>query len=286
MKNFILKNIPRILCFLIVLAVIVFVLDLVFFNGTFAKKGRLDLWDWFAIIIASASLYYTVLTWQSQNQTMKNTTRLNTNDFRDMLIDSFYNIIRNTIRLYSLSETLKNKYSLAYPSEEYLLKTKIHIFDTKRISQQNIPKHYYGLFRRLSELCEYFNIHLDAAQKHLASAAIGQDIKERDIKTLIKLHWLLAEEIFKTINFICPNEKNKNKELILREFIERAEHLYLNLRTETTETEADFIDDEGIRVLNILLGESDCGRIIATLNKTIKSHLSKRNSVPLIPLRP
>lgn len=286
MKNFILKNIPRILCFLIVLAVIVFVLDLVFFNGTFAKKSRLDLWDWFAIIVASASLYYTVLTWQSQNQTMKNTTRLNTNDFKDMLIDSFYNIIRNTIRLYSLSETLKNKYSLAYPSEEYLLKTKIHIFDTKRISQQNIPKHYYGLFRRLSELCEYFNIHLDAAQKHLASAAIGQDIKERDIKTLIKLHWLLAEEIFKTINFICPNEKNKNKELILREFIERAEHLYLNLRTETTETGADFIDDEGIRVLNILLGESDCERIIATLNKTIKSHLSKRNSVPLIPLRP
>lgn len=195
--------------------------DAVLVNNGVARKLHLDMWDWFALLVATFTLCITIMTWWSQDQTRENTTRLSTKDYRTILVSSYYNIVRNTINLYSLSECLKNKYSNYYPSEEYLQKLKLHMFDVGQVYTQNIPQEYYGKFMRITEICHYFNIHIDSTQKHLSSKSIGIDIKERDMETLKAMHWLVATEILKLIDYICPNDKGHiNHNIVCNKLVE------------------------------------------------------------------
>lgn len=286
------KRLFRIAIILLLIVIFVFmfvcIYDYILINSGVAKRLHLDLWDWFALLVAAFSLCFTVLTWWSQDQTRENTTRLSSKDYRDMLVSSYYNIVRNTINLYSLSECLKDKYSCCYPSEEYLQKLKLYLFDANQISSQNIPKHYYGKFQRIAEICHYFNLHIDATQKHLSSGVIGIDIKKRDMESLKSMHWLVASEIMKTINYICPNEEESNRDLVCGQFIEIARNFSLPAENSDNNSDDRFYISNDLGFLTSLFGQNH-DAILKMLNSAIKSHLGKRpdgySRIPLIPIR-
>ncbi len=201
--------------------------DIVFMKFGLVEQLHLPTWDWIALVVAMCSLMLTYRTWRSQEQTRDNTRRLGEDDYRTMLVDSYYNIVRNTINLYSLSVCLKNKYQDYYPSEEYLQKMKLYLFDPNQISFQNIHKNDYGKFQRLAELCHYFNLHIDATQNHLSSDRISVDIKERDMEALIGMHWLLATEIWDTIDSISSEGREEmNRRKICEKIIGISKNFY------------------------------------------------------------
>ncbi len=279
---------------LIVLFVVmvVCIYDHVVTNSNVAKKLHLDIWDWFALLVAAFSLLLTTMTWWSQDQTRENTTRLNTEDYRRILVSCYYNIVRNTINLYSLSKCLEGKYSRYYPSEEYLQKMKLYLFDASLIPSQNTPKDYYGNFQRIEELCRYFNYHIDATQKHLSSGFIDIDIKKRDMETLKKMHWLIASEILKTIDFICPNDMDKNIKMVRNKFIDNTKRFCSESdQQQETDKTSSFFNERGIIFLTKLFNtQQDYDTIINMLISAIESRLREfhdgdNSKIPLIPIR-
>ena len=70
---------------LIVLLGLVFLSIVICIYDYLPKKQSsllLDHWDWFALIVASFSLFFTALTWRSQEQTKENTKKLTPEMFR------------------------------------------------------------------------------------------------------------------------------------------------------------------------------------------------------------
>lgn len=288
------KHIFQIITFILLLLILLFMIvciyDYTIGNGSVAKKLHLNIWDWFTLLVAAFSLCFTILTWWSQDQTRENTTKLSPKDYRNMLISCYYNIVRNTINLYSLAECLKDKYSYYYPSEEYLQKLKLYLFDASQTSSQNIPLYYYGNFQRISELCRYFNIHIDVTQKHLSSREITINIKKRDMEYLKSMHWLIASEIMKTINYICPDDKESNFNLVCREFINVVENFNPHTVLPKNSDHTLYIQKDSVEFLMDLFkpNQNDYDQIIKALNSTIEWHLGQRpdgySRIPLIPI--
>lgn len=281
-----------ILFLLVILSLLsICIYDCILDDSGVARKLHLDMWDWFALLVAAILLLFTVLTWWSQDQTRENTTRLSTVDYRDMLVSCYYNIVRNTINLYSLSECLKDRYTGYYPSEEYLQKLKLYLFDANQISSQDIPKYYYGHFQRIAELCRYFNFHIDATQKHLSSRVIGGDIKKRDMDALVSMNWLVASEIMKTINFICPNEEYGNRDLVREQFIKVTGHFCPDIASFQDIDHLPYINKHNVKFLTILFEDrqEDYDATLKALNAAIKWHLGNRPDgyprIGLIPIR-
>lgn len=271
---------------IVVLTLIILILVLFVFvwDYTVAKHGltsglNLDKWDWFALIVATFTLAITILTWLAQDQTRENTTRLDTNDYRDILVSSYYNIVRNTINLYSLSAYMADKFPKYYPSEEYLQKLKIYLFDADQIPSQNVPKKYRGQFQRIAELSRYFNLHIDSAQKHLMAAALPSDIKTRDLETLKAMHWLLAKEIMKVINYICPDNDDENRKLVRDKIAE----VVKNFRPETVIPASPHGHVTDVKFLTRLYAGSNAySKITDSLNISIDNKLHN-DSIPLVP---
>lgn len=275
----------------LLLALLITLLAVFIFDFTITKHGlasglNLDRWDWLALIVAAFSLFITVLTWWSQDQTRENTMRLDTKDYRDILVGSYYNIVRNTINLYSLSAFMVDKYSRFYPSEEYLQKLKLYLFDVDQIPSQNIPKHYRSQFQRIAELCRYFNLHIDSAQKHLSSQKMPTDIKTRDMETLKAMHWLLASEILKVLDFICPSEIDINKDLI-RIKISKVVNNFLP-KADFSEILKNYIRRDEVKFLVTLYdGTDNYDEVLMHINEAINFHLLPNSmgnyKIPLIP---
>lgn len=281
-----------IIIILVSLTIFVFICicDYILYNRGIASKLHLDMWDWFAIVIATISLFFNVLTWWSQDQTKENTTRLDTKDYREMLISSYYNIVRNIINIYSLEEYLKDKYSDYYPSEVCLLKLKLYLFDTSQISLQNISNSYYGIFQRVAEICNYFNIHIDTTVKHFSSGLIAVDVKQRDMEMIKRMNWHVAWELKKSIDFICPQEEEINRNMIFNifgsavdNFCSVTDYYYgVNVPLYLKTNDAKFLKI-------ICSNNADSEDIIKKLNYIIKYRTTEKTGIsfriPLIPLR-
>lgn len=273
------------------LILLIGLLAILILDYTVTKSGltsvlNLDHWDWLALIVASFSLGMAILTWWSQDQTRENTTRLDTNDYRDILVGGFYNIVRNTINLYSLSVYMEDKYSNYYPSEEYLQKLKIYLFDVDQIPSQNIPKCYRGKFQRIAELSRYFNLHIDSTQKHLNSKLMPLDIKKRDMETLKAMHWLLASELMKIIDFICPKDTYKNGDMVRRKISEVVNIFCPN--DDYSEMREIYIGKDDVKFLYKLYDEIDgYDEFLMHINDAIKLHLEPnsqgQSKIPAIP---
>lgn len=276
------------LLILLIVLLVVFILDYTITKHGLTSGLNLDRWDWLALIVAAFSLCITVLTWWSQDQTRENTTRLDTKDYRDILVGSYYNIVRNTINLYSLSAFMKDKYSAFYPSEEYLQKLKLSLFDVDQIPSQNIHKCYRSQFQRIAELCHYFNLHIDSTQKHLSTDSMPLDIKIRDMKTLKAMHWLLASEIMKVLDFICPNDMDINKDLVRCKISKVVNHFHPKDNSSVTLKTYNHIGIDKEKFLDGLYeGVDGYDEILKNLNDTIHYHLvadsNGNNKIPLIP---
>lgn len=267
---------------------VVFILDYTITKHGLTSGLKLDHWDWLALIVATFSLFITVLTWWSQDQTRENTTRLDSKDYRDILVGGYYNIVRNTINLYSLNALMKDKYSAFYPSEEYLQKLKLSLFDVDQIPSQNIPKYYRGQFQRIAELCRYFNLHIDSTQKHLSTYSMPINIKISDMETLKAMHWLLASEIMKVIDFICPDDKSKNRDLVRCKISKVVNHFRPMGNSSMSMETNNHIGIDNVKFLYSLYeGVDDYDEIIKNLNDTIENQLVQdsngNNKIPLIP---
>ncbi len=264
--------------------------DAILVNSGVARKLHLDMWDWFALLVAAFSLCFTIMTWWSQDQTRENTAKLSTEDYRQVLADSYYNIVRNTINLYSLAVCLKNKYSEYYPSEEYLQKLKLHMFDAGQVYSQNIPQMYYGKFQCIAELCHYFNLHIDATQKHLSSKSIDTEIKMRDMETLKAMHWLVSAEMMKIIDYICPEDAGStNRNIVSAKFKEIASHFAANDFSSRKNEYPSYIGTDNISFLKVLFeSQQELETVINMLDSAIHSHLGNRadgyKKIPLIPI--
>lgn len=243
--KYLFRIIVVLLLILLIVLLVVFILDYTIIRHGLTSGLNLDRWDWLALIVAAFSLCITVLTWWSQDQTRENTTRLDTKEYRDILIGSYYNIVRNTISIYSLSAIMEDKYSGFYPSEEYLQKLKLSLFDVDQIPSQNIPKYYRSQFQRIAELCRYFNLHIDSTQKHLSSKAMLLEIKMRDMETLKAMHWLLAFEILKVLDFICPDDGDINRDLV-RGKISKVVN-YFRPKDDLSQTPTDYIGRNDVK---------------------------------------
>ncbi len=265
------------------------------------SRLHLDLWDWMALIVALASLFYTIRNWMAQEQTKENTTRLNAEDFRYMLLNCYYNIIRNTINLYSLSVKLQDRYSIEYPSEEYLLKLKLYLLDEQVITFHNISKVYYYRLQRLSELCRFFNLHIDITQRHLSSDSIPEEIKIRDIENLKSMHWLIASQIMSTMDFIFPAGANnaENRSMIRKYITKVTADFDGKISDDVTDPTASSgsrhndqmscIDKNNIEFLKTLFPENDneYHQLVDRLHYLIKLHCGNKKDgysrIPLIP---
>lgn len=275
------------LLILLIVLLVIFILDFTVTKHGLTSGLNLDRWDWLALIVAAFSLCITVLTWWSQDQTRENTTRLDINDYRDILVGSYYNIVRNTINLYSLSVYMEDKYSDSYPSEEYLQKLKLYLFDVDQIPSQNIPKFYRGQFQRIAELCRYFNMHIDSTQKHLNSKSMPLDIKKRDMDTLRAMHWLLASELMKAIDFICPNDTDLNGTMV-RHKISKVVNTFCP-NDDYSEIRKTYIGKNDVKFLYKLYdGIDGYDEFLKHINDAINFHLTPNSQglskIPVIPL--
>lgn len=249
----------------------------------------LDRWDWFALIVASFSLFFTALTWRSQEQTRENTKRLTPERYRKLLTDNYYSIVRNTIYIYSLAETLEEKYADFYPSEEYLQKLKLYLFDESEVSSQDLDGIAPGRIQRTQELCHFFNLQIDSSQRHLSSPNIGEDIKKRDMASLKNLHWLVASEIMATIDEICPDTKEANHQGVFKELRSEADRQCKVLGSSDSLKDIQYIRKDNIKFLGNTCSEAEYQEILKNLNTAIQLHQGNRMDgyprVPLIPLR-
>lgn len=286
--KYLFRVIVVLLLILLIALLVIFILDYTITKHGLTSGLNLDRWDWLALIVAAFSLCITVLTWWSQDQTRENTTRLDTKDYRDILVSSYYNIVRNTINLYSLSAFMEDKYAAFYPSEEYLQKLKLYLFDVDQIPTQNIPKYYRSQFQRVAELCHYFNLHIDSAQKHLSSKPMSLDIKKRDIESLKAMHWLLAFEILKVLDFICPKDVEINRDLVRCKISKVVDHFRPKYNSSTSLKTYDHIGIDNVKFLyGLYEGVEGYDEILKNLNDTIHYHLvpdsNGKNKIPLIP---
>lgn len=286
--KYLFRVIVVLLLILLIALLVVFILDYTITKHGLTSGLNLDRWDWLALIVAAFSLCITVLTWWSQDQTRENTTRLDTKDYRDILVGSYYNIVRNTINLYSLSAFMEDKYSAFYPSEEYLQKLKLYLFDVDQIPSQNIPKCYRSQFQRIAELCHYFNLHIDSAQKHLSTASMPLDVKRRDMETLQAMHWLLASEIMKVLDFVCPDDGDINRDLVRSKISKVVINFCPMDNSSVTLKTYNHIGIDNVKFLYRLYeGVDGYEEILKNLNVTIHYHLvpdsNGNNKIPLIP---
>lgn len=281
-----------IIIILVSLTIFVFICicDYILYNRGIASKLHLDMWDWFAIVIATISLFFNVLTWWSQDQTKENTTRLDTKDYREMLISSYYNIVRNIINIYSLEEYLKDKYSDYYPSEVCLLKLKLYLFDTSQISLQNISNSYYGIFQRVAEICNYFNIHIDTTVKHFSSGLISVDVKMHDLEMIKRMNWRVAWELMKAIDFICPEDEKINKEMIFAKISTAVNNFFSFTDYINGVNVPQYIKENDVKFIKIVFSSNqDYEDVLTKINYIIKYRIEEKTGIsyriPLIPLR-
>ena len=274
---------------MLIVLMIALICDCIYNNRSMARFLHMDIWDWFAILISATSLLFAMLTWRSQDKTMKNTTKLDASDYRTMLVSYYYNIVRSTVYLYSLSECLKSRHFTYYPSEEYLQKLKFKPFEASLSKSQNIIEDDYGKYQRTAEIFHYFNLHIDSAQKHLSSAAIGVDVKKRDMETVIDMIWVVAEEILGLINLICKKNEEENKKLVCKKMIEVSYNLCQN-HSVSSNKQLVYIGKGNIVFLEELFRtrQNEYDKFLNNINSTIENQLKKVDAggrnIPLIPI--
>lgn len=108
---------------------------------------------------------------------------------------------------------------------------------------------------------------------------------------LVSMNWLVASEIMKTINFICPNEKYGNRDLVREQFIKITNHFCPDIASFQDIENLPYINKHNIKFLTILFEDrqEDYDATLKALNATIKWHLGTRPDgymrISLIPIQ-
>lgn len=147
----------------------------------------------FSLFVAGCSLYYAFRTWRSQQQTERNTNRLEEAVQKELLIDMCRHLYRNLVITYTIAEKIRPAFK-RYPSEEHLLKMKVNLEDIHDELYYKREESFFQISKLYLNLRNY-NTELEIISNHLSDPAIDVKTKERDLKTLLFKCSFLTKEI-------------------------------------------------------------------------------------------
>ncbi|MCH5312646.1 MAG: hypothetical protein J1E57_11960 [Prevotella sp.] len=137
----------------------------------------------FALFAGITSAIYAYLTYKSQKDTELNTSRLNPDEQRLLLIGMLRHLYRNFVISYSINVKMKAKDFMVYPSEEHLKKMQVVLTDIHLNLFYRSDEKYHDMNKLYMELRNY-NMELDVICNHFRNPDIDIETKKRDLRTL------------------------------------------------------------------------------------------------------
>ena len=158
-----------------------------------------------AAIFACFSMVFAWKTLKSQQQTERNTCRLDLEVQKNLLIEMCRHLYRNMVCSYAIGQKMVDKEYLAYPSEEHLVKMMVNLED---IHDELFYRDQDAFFEisKLYVLLRNYNYELNIICGHLKAKDIDVETKRRDVATLLEKCTFLTKKIMDFINPAWPNE--------------------------------------------------------------------------------
>jgi len=155
-------------------------------------------WDGFNILIAVIALVFSVFTFWSQNKTSSNTQKLSQHAQRNLLLDLVRHLYRNLVITYTVKTKLENIQYKGYPSEEHLIKLKVPMENIHLEAFYGNDRMYEVMHNLYLNLRNY-NEEIDVACTHFKDANLSEEVKKRDLDTLLFKPSYLTERILMTM---------------------------------------------------------------------------------------
>lgn len=155
-------------------------------------------WDGFNILIAFTALVFSVFTFCSQNKTSRNTKKLSQHAQRNLLLDLVRHLYRNLVITYTVKTKLENIQYKGYPSEEHLIKLKVPMENIHLEAFYGNDRMYEVMHNLYLNLRNY-NEEIDVACIHFKDENLSEEVKKRDLDTLLFKPSYLTERILMTM---------------------------------------------------------------------------------------
>lgn len=175
----------------------------------FAVEHGLNVWDWVAVTVSSASMLIAIIsllvaffTLRSQKQTEKNTMPIINTDIQEFLLQEFiFKLIDGQIRIGALWHLLNEKQFKYYPSEHILdqlivetdtIHTELFYKDTKK----------YRCLQGLLNTTVVYNKYISVLNSHLSNNNINNDFLYQEFKNILNQNERLAVNWRKVMSYI------------------------------------------------------------------------------------
>ena len=155
-------------------------------------------WDGFNILIAVIALVFSIFTFWSQNKTSSNTQKLSQHAQRNLLLDLVRHLYRNLVITYTVKTKLENIQYKGYPSEEHLIKLKVPMENIHLEAFYGNDRMYEVMHNLYLNLRNY-NEEIDVACTHFKDENLSEEVKKRDLDTLLFKPSYLTERILMTM---------------------------------------------------------------------------------------
>ena len=155
-------------------------------------------WDGFNILIAVTALVFSVFTFWSQNKTSSNTQKLSRHTQRNLLLDLVRHLYRNLVITYTVKTKLEDIQYKGYPSEEHLIKLKVPMENIHLEAFYGNDRMYEVMHNLYLNLRNY-NEEIDVACMHFKDTNLSEEVKKRDLDTLLFKPSYLTERILMTM---------------------------------------------------------------------------------------
>lgn len=155
-------------------------------------------WDGFNILIAVIALIFSIFTFYSQNKTSSNTQKLSQHAQRNLLLDLVRHLYRNLVITYTVKTKLEKIHFKGYPSEEHLIKLKVPMENIHLEAFYGNDRMYEVMHNLYLDFRNY-NEEIDVACTHFKDASLSEEVKKRDLDTLLFKPSYLTERILITM---------------------------------------------------------------------------------------
>ena len=169
-------------------------------------------------VIAWRAYLYTKKTFDSQQKTEENTSRLTENQQYNLLLDMIRHLYRNFVVSYGLKEKMRIQGYTYYPSEEHLQKLKVNLNDIHLelfYRKEELHKKMNELYLMLRN----YNLEIDVFCNHFKNPTIDEKTKDRDLGTLVHKCALLTEKIVERVGIIWPQRYEEFKTTVKTDII-------------------------------------------------------------------
>ena len=217
----------------------------------------LDGWNLFGIatfFVASASLYYGIITYRSQKKTEEHTSNAPKTvqlwKLRDLPRHFYRNLVCTTAIIYKNNREYKDTVRLRYPSESNLKKLETLpddiVLPIDMDKNTDAESNYYKYMHELKLLLRNYNVEVEVASEHLSRRNITTDSLLQDYNNLL----------FKPLYLTCRTfdfEKALNKSdesLVVRTIVILLKEHFAKLKDESNF--GNLLEDDGMACLESL----------------------------------